>query len=119
MSQTVRIPMTDRALFREFRDAAGADWKVWEVIPSDSSVRALGSIGHALDGARSATSDAAQTKRETQNERRARWTRGWLLFESGTTRRRLKKIPEGWAGKTDAELAALCAQAEDVGDNRS
>jgi hypothetical protein len=38
----------------------------------------------------------------------------WLTFESGTARRRLTPIPNGWERATDDELAALCSTAREA-----
>ena len=39
---------------------------------------------------------------------------GWLAFQSGTARRRLAPIPDGWASGPDEELVQLCRQAHPV-----
>ena len=39
---------------------------------------------------------------------------GWLIFSSGSLRRRLAPVPEGWHERTDEELRALLASAVPV-----
>ena len=39
---------------------------------------------------------------------------GWLAFQSGTARRRLSPIPDGWATRADGELVQLCHEAHPV-----
>lgn len=112
MSTAKETGNSDRPRFREFRDAEGLRWKVWEVIPADSSARALGSIVVPEESMQSEVAETSRTMRATQDARRAQWTRGWLLFESGETRRRLRSIPEGWERRSEAQLAALCSEAK-------
>ena len=39
---------------------------------------------------------------------------GWLAFQSGTARRRLAPIPDGWATRPDEALVQLCREARPV-----
>ena len=68
--------------YREFRDAAGATWTVWETYPTRPG---------AIDAA---------------------WRGGWLTFESGEIRRRLAPIPRGWNDAPDSRLDLMCRAAE-------
>jgi hypothetical protein len=70
---------------REVRDARGVTWAVFAVHPSAQSGRA------AL---------------------RERLREGWLSFDSGDETRRIAPIPDGWRALADADLVALCEQAE-------
>lgn len=70
---------------RNFEDANGVRWTVWEVIP-----HGLGSTGVRV---------------------RPEFAAGWLAFQTGDERRRLTPIPEGWEHCTDAQLARMCARA--------
>lgn len=68
--------------YREFQDAAGISWTVWETYPSRPEV---------VDGA---------------------WRSGWLTFQSGTARRRLAPIPKGWMEAPASRLELMCRAAE-------
>ncbi|MFI5230187.1 MAG: hypothetical protein ACHQWU_14025 [Gemmatimonadales bacterium] len=70
---------------REIEDARGVKWSAFAVHPSQQSGRA------AL---------------------RERYREGWLSFDSGDETRRIAPIPDGWRGLPDADLIALCEQAE-------
>jgi hypothetical protein len=50
---------------------------------------------------------------------RPEFERGWLCFDAGMFRRRLAPIPPKWEACSDAELEALCQQAERGGALRS
>lgn len=71
---------------REFRDAAGVEWKVSLTARSSAAV----SRDHYLP--------------ESYRE-------GWLLFESPNEKRRLAPVPHDWESLTDEALAVLCASA--------
>ena len=92
-------------------DAAGVTWELWEVQPALVEKR----------------EDAAGAPAGTGERRRTRSVRmrvsppmrdGWLAIRSETERRRIAPIPTGWATRTDAELVALVATAEEVGHTR-
>jgi hypothetical protein len=80
-----------RNLFREanmgvrnFRDADGNAWQVWQVAPrSEVAPLYAGSMTH-----------------------------GWLCFESGSEKRRLPDPPAGWGEWPDEALERLCRAAE-------
>ena len=72
---------------RQFRDAAGVEWNVY------------------------------QTERNASAERRdhllpAEYRHGWLLFESAREKRRLAPVPPAWNDLSDDALASLCASAQ-------
>jgi hypothetical protein len=69
------------ASHREFLDADGQRWEVWETHP-----------------------------RNVQRVRPA-LCEGWLAFESAKEKRRLAPIPDDWKTGSDEELANLCARA--------
>jgi hypothetical protein len=71
---------------RQFRDAAGVDWKVSFTTRSGTAA----SRDHYLP----------QEYRE-----------GWLLFESANEKRRVAPVPSDWESFSDQALAALCAGA--------
>lgn len=69
---------------REFRDADGIEWRVWDTTPL---------AGAVYD---------------------ERLKAGWLTFESAQTRRRLAPIPAGWGEMSPEQLEAICRAAETV-----
>jgi hypothetical protein len=71
---------------REFRDAQGTRWEVWDVFPTTS----------ISGGVSSLSEDAAE---------------GWLAFQCAREKRRFHRPPPGWDTLTDAQLAFLCAHA--------
>jgi hypothetical protein len=70
---------------RAFVDARGIWWDVFAVYP----------------GARASGSQLKGT-----------WQQGWLSFDSGTDKRRLSPIPDGWQGLSDEELVQLLERAD-------
>jgi hypothetical protein len=77
---------------RDFRDAEGREWRVWEVRPGS-------------------------TERQTGPARYlGEYVKGWLAFESlqGDARKRLPNHPTDWFRMTDADLSRLLPGAVDV-----
>jgi hypothetical protein len=81
---------------REFTDADGLQWAVWDVRPSIST-DGVSAPGVLLG------EDAAQ---------------GWLAFQCPNERRRFYMPPDGWENFTDEQLARLCRHAVRVGPSR-
>jgi len=77
LAQCVR-PMA----YREFQDATGATWTVWDTYP---------------------------TRPELMDEV---WREGWLTFQCGTVHRRLAPIPRGWTEAPASRLELMCKAAE-------
>lgn len=78
---------------RDFKDAHGREWRVWDVRPDDL------------------------VPRTTDEDYLAQlYYTGWMVFESkaGEDKRRLYPIPQGWQELPDTELEALLKQAEIV-----
>jgi hypothetical protein len=71
---------------RQFRDAAGVEWKVSMTPRSSAAV----SREHYLPEA---------------------YREGWLLFESATEKRRLAPVPADWEALPDDKLVELCSAA--------
>ena len=92
---------------REFIDAEGVEWQVWEVIPSTAERR---SAGERRFGAR------GRADRRVTQQLRVRMddsvAQGWLVFECAAEKRRLRPIPEGWSELPDTALAELAQTAE-------
>jgi hypothetical protein len=62
-----------------------AEWDVWDVRPQARA----GSVGNGMEN-------------------------GWLCFQSGSRRRRLAPIPDGWNDLSDAGIAELFEGAREV-----
>jgi hypothetical protein len=86
----------NRMAHREFTDADGLHWAVWDVQPSIST-DGVSAPGMLLG------EDASQ---------------GWLAFQCAGERRRFYMPPAGWETFTDAQLAKLCHHAVKVGPSR-
>ena len=76
---------------RQFKDGAGRDWLVWEVIPEElhPQVRAEAYLAQM-------------------------YHTGWLVFEtsSGEEKRRLSPVPENWSELPEEELTILLQRSE-------
>ena len=83
-------------MLRGFKDPAGVEWRVWEVIPSKAGV---------------GTSPRTQSRTSLSS---TPYANGWLCFESGSEKRRLAPIPDGWENRSPAEIADLLQQATRV-----
>lgn len=83
-------------MLRGFKDSAGVEWRVWEVIPSKAGIE---------------TSPRAQSRTSLSS---TPYANGWLCFESTSEKRRLAPIPEGWEQRPVAAIAELLDQATRV-----
>ena len=72
---------------RNFRDASGDDWTVFEV---RRHVSTKGEWSYLPNG----------------------YSNGWLCFENATSKRRLVRYPERWREFNDGELENLLAEAQ-------
>jgi len=79
------IPDQIESSHRLFDDARGARWDVWAVYPE---------------------------ARPSQSALPGTFQSGWLVFESGTEKRRLSPIPSNWQTLPPRELERLCERAE-------
>lgn len=75
---------------REFRDAHGVDWQMWDIVAEEM---------HPLTAREMFIGD---------------YQEGWLVMESAAERRRIAPIPVGWAEWPDAALDDLVARANVV-----
>ena len=73
-------------MVRQFRDAAGVEWRVFEAEPHTSGTGTRRRLPPEFQG-------------------------GWLVFESSTEKRRLAPRPQEWAAFTVRELEQACKQA--------
>ena len=121
---------------REFTDAAGRSWQVWDTVPKSAEEdqvfarnaqilaeaerrrreEELGTRGGAAG--REEESRLPRPLAEAAAAALRRFSRGrehgWLTFMSGDEKRRLSPIPERWEELDDAGLLALLARAERV-----
>jgi hypothetical protein len=102
--------------YRRFTDSAGTQWRVWDVAPRLIDRRfgmrriQVAKI-HFPD--RRALPDRRLDMRRSRLYFPATET-GWLTFESGTAKRRLRPVPSDWALVDDAGLEELCGRAEEI-----
>ena len=124
---------------RVFRDESGVEWMVWAVRPGGEPSARRGPVNASSAGApkrrmqadrRVAPAPEPIIERRRADRRGASPDRmpadriartmppalvqGWLAFQSGTARRRLAPIPDGWAIRPDEELVQLCREARPV-----
>ena len=88
---------------REFVDAGGVQWSVWEVQPALLERRSGEVVIHA-DGER-----RAEPARRAPVAMELRF--GWLVFESESSKRRLAPVPQGWATADEATLRSYLGRA--------
>jgi len=91
---------------RQFRDASGSLWDVWDVHPTESERR----------------HDERRNGQRRYRERRSRAEArvigvpsslglGWLAFQAGRERRRLAPIPRDWISLPEEDLRVLKERA--------
>jgi hypothetical protein len=83
--------------FRTFRDPDGREWQAWDVVPSRD----------------------AEAGTRSQGFLPPEMAQGWLCFEAADEKRRLSPCPEGWDGRDDAAIHALCRDAHPVSRRRT
>lgn len=91
---------------REFADASGMQWQVWEVVPSSAERR---ESPERRSQAR--TEVGRRVRQELRIRMESTLAQGWLVFESAHEKRRLRPIPEGWEQRDDGGLARLLSEA--------
>ena len=106
---------------RTFVDEEGVPWQVWDVRPQwtdrrqGGDRRRLSSDEHADPPALELRRGGDRRVSDGTGMRRVRlangFSGGWLIFESGTDRRRLSPIPTEWESAPDKQLADLCSRA--------
>jgi hypothetical protein len=93
--------------YREFADAEGRTWEVWEVHPTLTERR--------LQRDRRKMPRASAERRMVLMRRRTlprALQEGWLAFQHELERRRFFPIPDDWEELSDDELAELVLQAQ-------
>ena len=102
--------------FRTFLDSNGLEWTAFDVVPRAQERRqlerrVLGQLADMIEDRRD------QDRRVTVGGRSSLAggvNEGWLCFERGVERRRLKPIPENWLRCSDRELEEYCRSARPV-----
>src|SRR5688572_7872877 len=95
-------------MHREFDDAQGHRWQVWEVIPTFAQRRHRPDIV-AADG---------RTVKGLRSSIPVDMHEGWLAFATTGERRRLAPTPLGWELLSDRELVELLERAVPAGPAR-
>lgn len=105
---------------RTFRSSAGIEWRVWNVIPGHrgEDERRRGYDRRSPDPVLLYRGPERRTSTDRRNRPAAISEEGWLVFESGSERRRLMPIPPGWEIRSDADLERLCGRAKAVRGQR-
>jgi hypothetical protein len=94
---------------RQFVDAHGTLWTVWDVYPSR--------VERELELARLRAAEDAQAAPKASRASLpldGHFAEGWLCFESPDAKRRLAPIPVGWERLSVEGLALLCDRASMV-----
>ena len=87
-------------MLREFKDASGTSWRVWDVYPSSGRSSQRSTPPDTTQG----TDAMAVFPTRNLND-------GWLCFESATEKRRLAPIPPEWETCEPCVLEDLCGRA--------
>ena len=96
---------------RLFEDASGREWQVWDTKPqSPADARRFSQNARLLAEAQRRTVGRAAPDQSSVSFQDS-VAEGWLTFLSGTEKRRLSPIPQGWMEATEADLRELCDQA--------
>jgi hypothetical protein len=101
---------------RTFRSSAGVEWRVWNVIPGHKGEdeRRRGYDRRSPDPVLLYRGPERREIAERRNRVPVVPEEGWLVFESGSERRRLMPIPFGWEVRSDSDLERLCSRASPV-----
>lgn len=109
--------------YRTFRDSAGTEWQVWDIVPHLRERRANESTERrVLDVAIPFPNRRRDSRRLTETRRnilRGTYARGWLCFEGPQEKRRLTPIPSDWTSCTDGCLERYLRGAERVPVSRA
>jgi hypothetical protein len=84
-------------MLREFKDANGTPWKVWDVYPHSGR-------GARNQGATDSASAVSALPSRALHE-------GWLVFECAREKRRLAPIPPEWETCEACVLEEFCGRA--------
>jgi hypothetical protein len=81
--------------YREFADDDGLIWKVWDVVPAQRMLSGRGA---------GAISNSIYPSGNTPGHVAPGWETGWLAFQTGSSSRRLRPIPQGWETASEERL---------------
>ena len=100
---------------REFTDSRGTAWTAWDVPPHRVYTPARTGVER-----RKTVVPGWTPERRSNPDRRLRLAHpelvgGWICFAARDEKRRLSPPPAQWDACSDAELEALCAQAQHQG----
>lgn len=95
---------------REFTDAAGRGWQVWDTYPSIDNPSDSSALHRFLES--QPPKDGAGKPVSV----RERYVHGWLTFSAGRERRRLAPIPANWQSASLDELNEYLDRAEVTAD---
>ncbi len=96
--------------FREFTDAKGEIWKVWDVTPDQRIVLRRRTPARGIAGRSERTEAESLVPSDVTPSREG----GWLAFQSREENRRLSPIPPEWENSTDVEMRGYLAKASQV-----
>jgi len=101
---------------RTFCSSTGTEWRVWNVVPGHrgENERRRGYDRRSPDPVLLYRGAERREQDERRSQRAAVPKSGWLVFESGSERRRLMPIPPGWEIRSEADLERLCGRAQPV-----
>jgi len=92
---------------RQFNDATGASWDVWDVRPSDAARATYDRRGGVRESSSSETPLPPPTLDPLLEN-------GWLCFQAGFERRRFAPIPPDWWEVPDGVLRVMLEIANPV-----
>jgi hypothetical protein len=116
---------------RMFVGDDGREWQAFDVVPRENERRRYDRRSTPADGVdserRSAPDESVENDRRERDRRLSvgrtslptHSSAGWLCFESGVERRRLRPIPEDWNRCDEAVLRNYCRDAAPVQAPRS
>lgn len=96
--------------FREFTDAKGETWKVWDVTPDQRVVLKRRTPARGMPGRDERTEADLLAASDVTPSREL----GWLAFQSRQENRRLSPIPPAWESASDAEMRKFLERASQV-----
>lgn len=98
---------------RDFTDASGRVWQVWNTTPSRAAGASLFPIDPRGVGAPEPPG-ATSGELIPYGHVSPGLEHGWLTFKAGDEKRRLSPIPPDWTAASDAELAGYLSRAVPV-----
>ena len=106
--------------YRTFEDSAGAEWRVWDIVPRLSERRVGKPVERRMEIKPISFADRRREQRRLPQAPVARarlrgtYAQGWLCFESDYEKRRLSPIPDDWTTCDDDRLEEYARNGERV-----